>query len=40
LRARLSQLHREVLECCDRLSGHRLYQGKRLLERSRRGRVS
>ena len=31
LRARLSQLHREVLQCCDRLTESRLREGSRLL---------
>ena len=31
LRARLSQLHREVLECCDRLTESRLREGSRLV---------
>ena len=36
LRARLVKLHREVLECCDRLLDYRLQEGKRLLSRRAR----
>lgn len=32
LRARLGQLHHEVLACCDRLSAWRLKEGRRALE--------
>jgi hypothetical protein len=31
LRARLTKLHREALECCDRLLDYRLEKGKKLL---------
>jgi len=31
LRARLTKLHREALECCDRLLAHRLQEGNQLL---------
>ena len=33
LRARVSKIHDELLRCCDRLSDHRLRQGKRLIKR-------
>lgn len=33
LRARISEIHDELLGCCDRLSGHRLQQGERLIRR-------
>jgi hypothetical protein len=37
LRARLVKLHREVIECCDRLLDYRLEEGKRLFsQRTRR----
>jgi hypothetical protein len=40
LRARLGKLHAEILRCCDRLSEHRVAEGKRLLSRLRSTKVT